>query len=84
MKPLSILIGIILGIAGVLAGLYVFFVWGIIEPITDICKAIDAHQVTASLIGWNVVKFLVRDVFAAIVFVIGLFVGGVFIKIGTE
>lgn len=72
MKAIALILASLIAIAAILSGGYILIFWGIIEPILDICKAIDAHQVTASLIGWAVVKFLVRDLLAAFVIIIGL------------
>jgi len=76
MKIVAYFIALLFGAAGVLGGGYIFIFWGIIEPIMDICKAIDTHTVTASLIGWSIVKFLIWDVIAYVVAVVGLGIVG--------
>ena len=73
MKIFAYLFASLCILAGAVCAGYIVIFWGIIEPVMEICKAIDANKVTASLIGWGVVKFLVRDIIAAVVFLI--FVG---------
>ena len=78
MKVILYLLAGLFGAAGVLGAAYIFIFWGIIEPIMDICKAIDTHTVTASLIGWSIIKFLIRDIIAAIVGVVGIGIAAIF------
>ena len=59
----------------IILALYIAIWWGIVEPITTVAKAIDEGTVTASLVGWELIKFLLKEFLAAIVIWIGWFLG---------
>ena len=82
MKIISLILGFALGIVGVFASGYILIFWGIVEPIMDICKAIDTHTATTSLIGWLVVKFFIRELLAAVVGITACLVAGLLIEFG--
>ncbi len=63
--------GWIVFIASFIALLYINLWWGLISPILTVADAIDNHTVTARLVGWELVKFLVREVVGIIVFYAG-------------
>lgn len=69
------IIGIIIMIASILGAVYIAIWWGIIDPIMTIAEAIDAGTVTASLVGWEVIKFLLKEVVAGIVLAVGVTLG---------
>ena len=50
---------------------YIAIIWGIINPIKNVAHAIDNNYVTASLIVKNIVQFLLKEVFASLVAVVG-------------
>lgn len=60
-------------LATILAALYILIWWGIVEPIVTVANAIDTESLTAGLVGWEVIKFLLRGVLAWIVAVVGSF-----------
>ena len=67
---------LLLTIATIVLSIYLFFWWGIVEPIMTIAQAIDTDTVTASLIGWELIKFIFKEVVAVIVFFVGMSIAG--------
>lgn len=53
---------------------YIMFWWGLVTPIMTIANAYDTHTLTAGLIGWEVIKFLLREFLGGLVFYLGVFV----------
>lgn len=71
MTILRIVLGVLL-FFGTLFGIgYILVWWGIVEPIMTILTAIDNDAVTATLIGWQVIYFLIRGVLATLVAIVG-------------
>ncbi|MDC7248502.1 MAG: hypothetical protein PQJ49_01095 [Sphaerochaetaceae bacterium] len=68
-------IGIVIFIASIIGAAYIAIWWGIIEPIMTIAEAIDTDTVTASLVGWEVIKFLLKEILAGIVITVGWTIG---------
>lgn len=77
---MKLIIGFLFLAFAVISAGYISIWWGIVEPITTICKLIDAHQVTASAIGGQVLQFVVRDILAVIDFAVFGLIGMAFIK----
>jgi len=72
---LRIAIGVLLVLSGIIGALYIAIWWGIIDPIMTIADAIDNDTVTAGLIGWEICKFFLKEIFAAIVFYVFVILG---------
>ena len=51
-------IGKIIGISGVICGLYVGGWLMLIKPIIDICQAIDANTITSSIWATSIIKII--------------------------
>ena len=73
MKKGQFILGIILMISTIIGVGYILIWWGIISPIITVATAIDTGTVTASLIGWQIIYFLLRGVVATIVGFVGYF-----------
>ena len=75
------IIGLIIIIAGIIGALYIAVWWGIVDPIMTVAEAIDTDTVTASLVGWEVCKFFLKEIVAGIVawaaIIIGKLVAGI-------
>lgn len=70
--------GLLLIIAGIIAGLYVCGWLLFIKPIIALCVAIDAGCVTAVLVGTTLLKIVFASVVGGLIFCI-CSVGGTFI-----
>jgi hypothetical protein len=70
------LLGVLFALAGICSAFYISIWWGIVQPIYDICRAVDNHTISGMVIASAVLKFIVRDVIA-------LVVGGVLILLGV-
>ena len=77
---MRIILGIILGLATILGCGYMLIWWGIIDPIMTIAEAIDQDAVTASLVAWEVCKFLLREIATVVVAFIGITLTGMCFK----
>jgi len=74
------ILGILLIIAGVVGGLYVGGWLMFIKSILQACQAFDNHTLTATLIGWTVIKCVFASCVGGIIFYIGAFLGGMTMK----
>jgi len=62
---------ILIGVVTLLSLGYVMIWWGIVEPIMTISEAIDNKTVTASLVGWELIKFLLKETLGAVIVYMG-------------
>ena len=60
------LIGFLLILVGIAGGLYLFFWWGIVQPIIDIGNALRVNPVDTEAIAFAVLQFFLRDLVAII------------------
>lgn len=77
---MKIIIGFLFLVFAFISAGYISIWWGIVEPITTICQLIDAHQVTATAVCGELIKFVVRDILAVIDFAFFGLIGMAFIK----
>lgn len=68
-------IGILLILAAFIVGGYISIWWGIVEPVMNLARMIDAHTLTAMAFAGELIKFLVRDIIAVLVFLVLFFFG---------
>lgn len=73
MRNFRAILSIILGLATLFGIGYILIWWGIVTPIVTIAGAFDAGTLTASLVGWQVIHFLLRGVLAGVVGFVGWF-----------
>ena len=66
-------------VVAILATIFIGIYYGIIDPIMSVAEMIDTNTVTATGIGWEFCKFLLRGVITVVVGW-GFFILGVFIK----
>lgn len=69
----SFFIGFIVMIITIISVLYIGFVWGLIQPISNVAKAIDNNTISAGLIAGELIKFLLREIIASIIGIAGYF-----------
>lgn len=79
MKALLFIIGILLIIAGIVAGVYVGFWLMFVGGLMDIINSIKAPVTEASAIGFGVLKMIFAGFIGAITFWVCAFFDGVFI-----
>jgi len=65
------ILGILLLIIGAIAGLYVGGWLMFIQSILDVCRAFDNQTLTATLIGWTIIKCVFAGFVGYLVFCIG-------------
>lgn len=65
---MKVIIALIMVAIGVLAALYISLWWGIVEPIMEIARMYDAGTLSAAVVAENLVKFLLKEVLAILVF----------------
>ena len=74
-------IAIIIGLAGLLLGLYVGGWVLFVKPILLACKAFDAGMLTASIVGMTVIKCIfasvVGSLIAGVAYIVIMIIGGV-------
>lgn len=68
-------LGVLFIIAGILGGLYVGGWLMFITPIISACKALDGGILTATIVGWTVVKCVLASVVGSVIAYIGIAVG---------
>ena len=69
------LIGILITIGSIILGIYVG-VWVMcVQPIMDVCMAIDNHTISASIVGVAVIKILFSSVVGGLIAYIGTVIG---------
>ncbi|MGL4573017.1 MAG: hypothetical protein ACRCVJ_18400 [Clostridium sp.] len=74
------IIGVLLVIAGVALGAYVGFWIMFVGGIMGIANAWDIGTLSASLIGWNVIKILSASFVGYGIFSVLAFIGGILIE----
>ena len=79
-SSLKQVLGILVMVITLLTCGYIFIYWGLISPIMTVATAIDTASVSASLIGWEFVKFLLRGVATGVVAWLGMFLGMFLLK----
>lgn len=77
-KIIFFILAAICFIGGVLGALYIGIWWGIIDPIMSIAEAIDADTLSAKFVAWEVCKFFLKEIFAAIVVFSSFSLGALF------
>lgn len=70
-------LGIIFMILGVILGLYVGGWWMFVVPIITCCEAYDAGVLTASMVGWSVIKCLLAGFVGRFIYVVITSIGKV-------
>ena len=70
-------LGIIIMIIGVILGLYVGGWWMFVVPIITCCEAYDAGVLTASMIGWSVIKCILAGFVGRFIYVVITAIGKV-------
>jgi len=73
---MKMFLGLLCVAIGLVSGLYLFFWWGLVQPIINVCQMIDTHTISAMSIAGEVFKFFVRDIVAVVV-------GGFFFLVGA-
>lgn len=74
MKKILAVIPFVLGCLGAAY----FVIWlGIIDPITDVCMAIEASNLTAGVVGSAIIQFLLSDLIAGFSFLAGIVISGI-------
>lgn len=73
---MRIVLGILFWIAAILVTGYIIIWWGIVEPIMSIAEMVDTDTLTASAVGWEVIKFMLREVLGTLVGIGLYFIGG--------
>jgi hypothetical protein len=53
---------ILICLAGVLGFLYINLYWGLYEPIVSIITMIGEGEITPSVVGWEIIKFFVKEI----------------------
>lgn len=74
MKKLLAVIPFVLGCLG---AAYFVICWGIVDPITDVCMAIEASNLTSGVVGSAIVQFLLSDLIAGFSFLAGIVISGI-------
>jgi hypothetical protein len=74
------LLGLIIMIAGVVGGLYVGLWLLFIQPIVQACAAFDAGTLSATIIGWTVVKCVLASFVGGILFWLGTVIGSILLN----
>lgn len=69
------ILGILLIIAGILGGLYVGGWLMFIQSIMQACNALDNHTLTATIVGWTIVKCMFASFVGGIIAYIGIVLG---------
>jgi len=69
------LLGMLFVIAGIGGGLYVGGWLMFVQPIIDACKAFDAGTLTATIVGWTVVKCVLASFVGGIIAWLGSVIG---------
>jgi len=70
------ILGIVLIIAGILGGLYVGGWLMFIQSIMQSCNAFDNHALTATIVGWTIVKCMFASFVGCVIGGIGVMLGG--------
>lgn len=70
-------LGIILMIIGIILGLYVGGWWMFVVPIITCCEAYDVGVLTASMIGWSVIKCILAGFVGRFIYVVFASIGKV-------
>ena len=60
------ILGVALLIISIPSALYFAIWWGLVKPIMTIAEAIDTDTLTASLVGWELIKFFLREFMAVV------------------
>jgi len=71
------LLGVLLIIAGIGGGLYVGGWLMFVQPIISACNALDAGVLTATIVGWTIMKCVLASIVGGIIAWVGCTVGGV-------
>lgn len=78
---MKLIIGLFFIALGILGALYISVYWGLIQPILSLCQMYDAHTLTGSVIAGELVKFLLRDILAAVWGIVFWLIGGAIITV---
>lgn len=84
MRTVLFILGILFALATLFGIGYILIWWGIVTPIMTITTAIDTGAVTASLVGWQVIHFLLRGILACIVGVVGFSITTALVTVSTR
>jgi len=84
LKALFAIVGILLFIGGICAGIYVGFWLMFVGGIMDIVNTIKAPVTEASQIGWGVLKMMFAGFTGAMTFYFCAFVAGAFIAAAAD
>lgn len=74
-----LIVGALFLIGGIAGGLYVGFWLMMVKPIMSACAAFDAGNLTATIVGMTVLKFVFGGTVGSAIFAIGSFIGGLFV-----
>ena len=72
---MKLILGMLIILASTVGAFYISIWWGIVKPIMTIIDAVDTDTLTSSLVGWEVCKFFLREILAAIVGWVGFAIG---------
>lgn len=78
------IIAFIIAILGIIAGIYVGGWLMFIQPIIAACKAFDAGELTALIIGITVLKCLFATVVGCLIAAAGCYLGGLIQLLGGK
>lgn len=77
MEKFRSFLGIIIMIVGIILGLYVGGWWMFVVPIITCCEAYDAGVLTASMLGWSVIKCILAGFVGRFIYVVMASIGRV-------
>lgn len=81
---MKMLLAVIPFVLGCLGAAYFVIWWGIVDPIMDVCMAIEASNLTAGIVGTAIIQFLLSDLIAGFSFLAGVVISGIITTVFLE
>lgn len=71
-----IILGVLIIIFAFIAGFYMFFIWGIYNPLMHLAQSYDAGTLSATTVVYEVFKFFIKEIVAVFTFWVIIAIGG--------